>query len=264
MKKVAALCYALLLTSPVLAQPNRYTRTTDNYQQERSERMRRRNYDDRPLDSGYGRYWNQHLIQMSVRLAPMLTLNTAEGSGQYLGVQPGSAAGRLSAGLNLDYFFFQDKYAFSTGLWYSVMQVSYQLPGSFGRGAWVPGAAAQRAEYNLQFVQVPISTKLFATLSPDLRFYVQAGGLLNVKTGERPLDRVNNALSRYADATGEARQFGFADVSVLLGSGVQYRLGQDMALNLGLSYQRGLLNVARDNDVTTKLRAVSLDVALVF
>ena len=53
-------------------------------------------------------------------------------------------------------------------------------------------------------------------------------------------------------------------LSCLLGAGVQYKINQNNAFNIGMSYQRGLINVARTNELTSKNRVVSLDLGFKF
>ena len=48
-----------------------------------------------------------HLIEMSLRFAPNLDINTAEGTGAYKGFQPNGVGMRFSVGPSIDYFFFQ-------------------------------------------------------------------------------------------------------------------------------------------------------------
>lgn len=206
-----------------------------------------------------------HLIEMSVRFAPHATINRVEGSGNYLGFMQNGTALRPSVGVSLDYFFFKDRYAFSSGLWYTIKRVGYRIPGSYGESRWNPGAPAKYAVYNLQYVQIPMTVKLFANnLLPSSRLYIQTGGLFDVKLAEKALDPTRNVYYQVAQKEGTRRQFGFADVAWVLGGGLQYRLSQSNAVNIGLSYQRGLLDVARPRDLHVRNRVVALEVGLKF
>ncbi|MBC8154770.1 MAG: PorT family protein [Bacteroidetes bacterium] len=206
-----------------------------------------------------------NLIEMGVRFAPNLNVNTAEGNGAFNGFKSNGAGLRFSTGLNLDYFFYKDRYALSSGLWYTIFRSGYQMPGTFGQGTFNPGAPTQESAYNLRYVQVPVTVKLFANnLFPQARVYFQTGGIINVKVGERALDQARNGLYKYAEATNTSRQYGFADVAFLVGGGVQFKLNDINAVNVGLIYQRGLLDVARGGDLFSKSRVVSLDLGFKF
>jgi hypothetical protein len=208
----------------------------------------------------------QKLIEMSFRVAPSVTFNTAEGFGSYAGFRTNGAAMRMSIGPSIDYFFFKDRYSFSSGLWYTIQRSGYKIPGQFGQQVWDPGAKIQQSSYNLQYLQLPLAVKMYANnLFPNARFYIQTGGLVNIKLAEKPLDSAHNALFQFAEDNGNySRQYSRASLSLLLGTGIQYRLNQSQALLLGISYQRGLTDVARAKDLVSKNHIVSLDLGLKF
>ncbi|GAB2569999.1 outer membrane beta-barrel protein [Spirosoma areae] len=204
------------------------------------------------------------LIEMSIRFAPSLDLNTAEGVGTYAGFRNNGAGVRMSVGPSLDYFFFKDRYALSTGLWYTIKRSGFQMPGSFGVTRWNPGSPEKESLYNLQYLQVPVTVKLLANnIAPNIRLYLQTGGLLSLKLAEKALDQARNGLYT-AEGAGDRRQYGFGDIELLLGTGVQYKINQTNAFNIGLSYQRGLINVVRANNLTSKNRVVSLELGFKF
>lgn len=206
-----------------------------------------------------------HLIEMSLRLAPNASVNVVEGAGNYQGFAPNGTALRPSVGVSLDYFFFKDRYAFGSGLWYTIKRMGYRIPGSYGETRWNPGAPVKEGIYNSQYVQVPLTIKMFANnLFPTSRLYIQTGGVLDVKLSEKPLNESRNAYYQVAQRDGTRRQFGFADVAWLLGGGIQHRLNGTNALNIGISYQRGLLDVARPKDLTVRNRMVSLELGFKF
>lgn len=208
----------------------------------------------------------QKLIEMSFRVAPSLTLNTAEGFDAYSGFRTNGAAVRMSIGPSVDYFFFKDRYSLSSGLWYTIHRSGYKIPGQFGQTIWDPGAKVQQSSYNLQYLQIPASVKMYANnLFPNARFYIQTGGLINIKLAEKALDPARNALFQFAEDGGNySRQYSRGSLSLLLGTGIQYRLNQSQALLLGVSYQRGLTDVARARNLVSKNHAVSLDLGLKF
>jgi hypothetical protein len=228
-----------------------------DYQIERDERRDSRNPDFARPD---------RLIEMSFRFAPGFSYNTADGVGAYSQFQTNGVGMRFSLGPSLDYFFFKDRYAFSTGLWYTIKRSSFVIPGSFGQDRFRPGQLPGQSVYNLQYLQIPLSVKMYANdISPSLRGYIQCGGLFDVKLAEKALDQTTNPLYRYA-ASGSThqRQYGFADIGVLIGAGVQYKLNTVNALNMGVSYQRGLLNVFRDNALESRNNTVAIELGFKF
>ncbi|GAB2554516.1 hypothetical protein GCM10027085_52200 [Spirosoma aerophilum] len=241
-----------------------------DYDDDRKRRRRKQQQttngqtDNNGYGSGPDYQWPSHLIEMGIRFAPSLDINTAEGVGTYAGFRNNGAGVRMSVGPTLDYFFFKDRYAFSTGLFYTIKRSGFQMPGSFGQAVWNPGAPEKESIYNLQYLQVPATVKLFANnIGPNMRLYVQTGGLISIKLAEHAIEPARNGLYM-AESGGTRRQYGFADVELLLGAGVQYRINQNNAFNIGMSYQRGLINVARANELTSKNRVVSLDLGFKF
>ncbi len=237
-----------------------------DYDDEIKRRRRRRQTDN--SNNGYGSgpdyQWPNKLIEMSIRFAPSLNMNTADGTGNYAGFLPNGTGVRMSVGPVLDYFFFKDRYAFSTGLWYTIKRSGFQMPSSFGSSRFTPGAPEKESIYNLQYLQIPATVKMVANnISPNVRLYVQTGGLLSLKLAERALQQERNGLY-LAESGGGRRQYSFGDIELLLGTGVQYKINDTNAFNLGLSYQRGLLNVARADQLQSKNRVVSLDLGFKF
>ena len=241
-----------------------------NYDDDRKKRRRQQQQqtNESTENNGYGSgpdyAWPTHLIEMSIRFAPSLAMNTAEGTGAYAGFRTNGAGIRMSVGPSLDYFFFKNRYAFSTGLWYTIKRSSFQMPGSYGLNQWNPAAPEKESVYNLQYLQIPATVKMLANnIGPNLRLYVQTGGLFSIKLAERALDQARNGLYT-AESGGNRRQYSFGDIELLLGAGVQYKINQVNAVNFGLSYQRGLMNISRGSDLVSKSRIVSLELGFKF
>ncbi len=235
-----------------------------DYDDDRKRRRRQQQATDSYDGHGPDYVRPNHLIEMSIRFAPSLDFNTAIGMGSYADFRHNGSAVRMSVGPSVDYFFFKDRYALSTGLWYTIKRSGFQMPGSFGETRAVPGMPFKESIYNLQYLQVPVTVKLFANnIAPSLRMYVQTGGLLSLKIAEKALQTERNGLYM-AQSGGDRRQYGFGDIELLLGAGVQYKINETNAVNIGLSYQRGLINVMRENELTSKNRVVSLELGFKF
>ena len=273
---VAMVCLVVAAGQPGLAQARRPAvyypkgsakaakQTLRDYKAERDNRQQSQSgyADDRLPD--YER--PAHLIEMSFRVAPGIGFNSADGTGSYSQFQRNGIGVRMSVGPSLDYFFFKDRYAFSSGLWYTIKRSSFVMPGSFGQDRFKPGAPAGESVYNLQYLQIPLTVKMYANnIGPDLRGYIQCGGLLDIKLAEKALDPTTNALYKFANAGGSyQRQYGFMDFGVLLGAGVQYKINNVNAVNVGLSYQRGLVNVFRANELESRNNTVALELGFKF
>ncbi|HEX9956713.1 MAG TPA: porin family protein [Fibrella sp.] len=272
MEKVAApilllgALVVLLTVAPASAQLRRSGAVTSkrpavvisrDYQLERDERRGNKNPDyTRP----------EHLIEMSFRFAPGFSFNSADGVGAYSQFLPNGVGMRMSVGPTLDYFFFKDRYAFSSGLWYTIKRSSFVIPASFGQDRFRPGLAPSESVYNLQYLQLPVTVKMYANqIGPNTRAYIQCGGLLDIKLAEKAVDQTTNPLYKHATSgSSYKRQYGFGDVGVLLGAGIQYKINTVNAVNLGFSYQRGLVNVFRDDALESRNNTVAIEMGFKF
>lgn len=216
-------------------------------------------------------------FRLGIRFAPNLATNrvTDMVDTDNLDFETNRSGLRFSAGLTGD-FYFGKNYSFYTGLWYTTYRLGLKMNGT--------GLQAGRSAsciYNMQHVQVPIALKLFTNeIATDMKLYFVLGGTAGIKISEKEKeweatsDRRLPELSMEKPTKGKAASF--ADVGLLLGMGVEYQLGENTSLFGGLSYNRGLLNVAskkgpiyvnqRDSDNFYKISTnlISLEVGLKF
>lgn len=175
--------------------------------------------------------------KIGLRFAPNISINSVQGEGIFSNTVRNHATMRFSAGPIAD-FFFHDNYAFSTGLWYTVK--SSAIKGNISTAGSTTAPAS--SFYNLQYLQVPITVKLYTNeVATDLRVYFQLGGTLDFKIAEKAKDRENNFIYREAEASDRVAYKPF-DIGLLLGAGAELFMGQHTALFGGIGYNRGLVN----------------------
>jgi hypothetical protein len=179
-------------------------------------------------------------FKLGLRFAPNIAMNRVvdleEKDG--LSFSNNGAGVRYSAGLTGD-FYFGKNYSFYTGLWYTVLRtgMKYNRPNSI---------VADNGEsvYNLQYLQVPVALKLFTNeIGTDLKMYFVVGGTLGFKIDEKEKSWEKSEFS-VAEKPSKGSGHSFGDVGLLLGSGVEYQMGETTTLFFGLSYNRGLLDIA--------------------
>ena len=91
--------------------------------------------------------------------------------------------------------------------------------------------------YKLHYLQIPATMKLFTNeVALDTRVYFQGGFTLDIKLKE---DKISSEAQYVED-------FGFADASLLVATGAEYRYGYNTILFGGFSYRRGFGNVVRN------------------
>lgn len=206
-------------------------------------------------------------VKLGVRFAPNISFNSVNSEGSFNNVTNDGSGLRFSAGPIAD-FFFADNYAFSTGLWYTVKRVG--LTGFAGDGTM---SVPPKSLYNIQYLQVPISLKLYTNeVATDLRVYFQLGGTIDFKIAEKYKDESSNYLYLQSEAS-DKKAFKPLDAGILLGSGVELIMGENTTIYGGLNYNRGLVNSIGgveagggkiNNDLSVRNSYISLEVGLKF
>ena len=202
-------------------------------------------------------------LRMGFQLSSTLSSNRVLASGNMESFTGDGPAVRLRLGPVAD-FFFSDKYAFSTGLIYAVKRAAFAHSAGFS-GLLNPPLVATASAFNLQYLQLPLTFKLYTNeLAPYLRSYMQFGVLGEMKLKEKPLDPAQNPLYQFSRSQGNGRSFGPVDASLLLSLGGEYQYGQTDVVYVGISYQRGLVNVAKPDQLQSKSSGLSLDLGIKF
>ena len=151
-----------------------------------------------------------------------------------------SSALRFSAGLSGD-FFFGRNYAFYSGLWFTVMNAN--VKGVYDSLGIVKGAA--NSDMNIQYLQIPVALKLFTNeIATDARLFFTVGGTGSIAIKKAELDFTSDVPNNTFKNPDPSDAYSILDVGLLLGAGVEYRLGEATSVFGGLSYNRGLLNVS--------------------
>ncbi|MCT4589404.1 MAG: PorT family protein [Carboxylicivirga sp.] len=137
--------------------------------------------------------------------------------------------------------FFDKNYAFTTGLTINTTggKLSYDPATSMEIGGSTE-ANVTDATYRLKYIEVPLSLKLITNEFHRSRYYGQFGlyTQYNIKTNDGNGKSINSEVN-------------FFDMGYQLGGGMEYSLGGDTYLMLGLIYGGGFLDVT-DNKVDDK------------
>lgn len=223
-------------------------------------------------DGGYG-FGSR--IRMGFRFAPTIISNYVEAGRRFNGFDSGGLDMRVSLGPTAD-FFFAEKYAFSTGLLYTVKSVHYSVPSRFYNDEIFSASPVPKAEqsgdasYNLQYLQVPLTLKLYTDeLFDRTKMYIQCGGMVDIKVAEKPLEKYTNAIYQFQQRLPSNQNvFGFGDANLVLGLGLEYNLGRGMdAVFFGIQYQRGLVEINNQrafDDLITKNNIIQLEMGVRF
>ena len=197
--------------------------------------------------TGYATAFAQ--VKVGVQLSPTLSFNRVSGETDNLDFSSQGIGGRLLAGAVVDYML-TENYFVSSGVFFVPKRVGLR-----------DGATNEIKEtYKLHYLQIPATMKLFTNeVALDTRIYFQGGFALDFKLKE---DNISEKAEYVND-------FGFADASLLLATGAEYRYGYNTILFGGFSYRRGFGNVVRNaaasaGDLVIKNDLFSLDFGIKF
>lgn len=239
-----------------------------------SQKYNSRQNNWRNSDGGFLNHF--YKLKIGFKFSPGFIINYVDAVKNFKTFASDGANVRLSLGPVVD-MYITDKYAFSTGLWYTVKSVNYTMHGSFYDNELFKTAPLTAEEirgtganFNLQYLQVPITMKIFSDqILQDTPLFLQFGGTLDLKIAEKALDKSRNALFQYQERLPTSQSvFGLGDVGLLVGIGGEKSLnrGGD-AFFFGIQYQRGLSEINRDRsfgDLVTKNGAFYLDFGVKF
>lgn len=172
--------------------------------------------------------------QLGLKLAPVIASNRVTNDAQT--VDNDGSAFKFSVGLVVDKPL-SDSYFLSSGLIYVPKQAALRTD------------TAYTEEYTLQYLQIPLTLKLFTNeIAPDFKAYFQVGGGLEIKVFDEESDPDHFVVQK----------FNPIDFSVILGTGIEYRAGINTTLFGGISYQRGLVNTV--NETASEISAEDLQI----
>jgi hypothetical protein len=214
-------------------------------------------------------------IKAGIKFSPTFALNSVtDNSGNepinQVSYSNSSLGIRYSTGLNLD-FHINESVAFGTGLWFTVKRAGFTIQNQ--------GLPAIDEIYNLQYLQVPLTLKMFTNeIATDMKLYFQLGPSIDVRISEKlKTDQDKFTKPIYAAAYNDENRaiFSYLDISVIGGAGVEWQMGTNTALFGGLSYNRGLLNTFNpylkwqddtyvNADINNKTSAISIDFGVKF
>ncbi|ELR69282.1 hypothetical protein C900_05166 [Fulvivirga imtechensis AK7] len=189
-------------------------------------------------------------FKLGFKFSPTISTNRIDSDSGEASFSSDGAGLRFTAGLIADYPL-TENYYFSSGILLASK-----------RGAFKAKTATTTTteEYALQYIQVPVTLKLFTNeVSLDKRIYFQVGGTIEFNVKEEPRK----------DSYVFVEDFRLFDTSLLVGVGLEYKVGVNTIVFGGFTYSRGLLNtidkhLPLDEDVILKNDYIGLDLGVKF
>ena len=174
--------------------------------------------------------------KLGVKLTSSIITQRIANSGDTIGIGKGSNAFVPSVTLFAD-LPLSKNYYFSTGLGYISKRINLvtELPDE---------NTHHSKSYNIQYVRLPATIKLYTNeVALDKKLYFQFGPIFDIAVHNK---EKNTGISI-------VEEFNPLDVALLFGAGLEIQLAPHTAIQLGISYSRGLINVVRSDDLTEDL-----------
>lgn len=169
--------------------------------------------------------------KLGLKFSPIISSNRVSLVDSLYDVNSNGSNGTFSVGLIYDHEL-TETYFLSTGLIFVPKKTSFSVSAEESRTP-LPSGVNPRETYKLQYLQVPITLKLFTNeVIPDGRVFFQVGTALELLVNNEPVKEEYDLIKDF-------RNF---DFSVIIGSGFEYRAGINTTLFAEVSYQRGLIN----------------------
>jgi len=190
--------------------------------------------------------------KLGLRLHPGVSTQRISYTNDNHSIGNGSNAFNLSALLFAD-FELSSNYFFNSGIGYTSkrININYKTQGE---------PNSYNKNYNIQYVQIPATLKLYTNeISLDKKLYFQFGPLIEIAIHNKE----SNQELRVVE------QFRPLDISLLFASGLQFQLAPQTAIQIGIIYSRGLINVVKSSadgigDLTIKNDIYALDLSIKF
>ena len=167
----------------------------------------------------------------------------------------------VNIGLNVDKFFAQN-YALMTGI--SIDNTGGNLTFDNEEKLKISGPdtilnAGSTVHYKLQYINIPLGLKLKTNEIGYLTFFTHLGvnGGINIKaTGEVDDFELDNE-----NISEEIKLF---NLGYYIGAGVEYSIGGNSAIILGLTYTNGFIDITTDNDNKITLSNFAIRIGILF
>lgn len=192
-------------------------------------------------------YLSEAQVRFGFKVAPNISFNRIDEEVDNTSFETEGIGLRFQLGPIFDIEFKENHY-FSTGLIFTSKRSTFSAETV---------GVSKTESYNPQYLQVPISLKLFTEeIGLDKKIYFQFGGTVDFRTNKEGED--GNIV----------QSFNFIDLNSLLAIGLEYGVGINTKVFGGILYQRGLLNVINKNiygsDFNLRNDFVGLEFGIIF
>ena len=167
----------------------------------------------------------------------------------------------VNIGLNVDKFF-ADNYALMSGI--SIDNTGGKLTFEDPKSIKINGpdttlTAGSTVKYKLQYINIPLGLKFKTNEIGYLTFYTHLGinGGINIKATAE----VDNFELDNENISDEVALF---NLGYFIGAGVEYSIGGNSAIVIGLTYTNGFIDITTDSNDKVTLRNLGIRIGILF
>ena len=189
--------------------------------------------------------------KLSLKLTSSIISQRVSHSDDTISISSGSNAFIPSVTLSAD-IPLSNNYFFSTGLGYISKRINMKIK--------IPeDNISHSASYNIQYLQLPATLKLYTSeISLDKKLYFQFGPIFDIAIHTKESNTNFSVINKFQPV----------DITLLFGAGIEFQLSPNTAVQLGINYSRGLVNIVSEsamaNDLSVKNDLFGIDIAIKF
>lgn len=188
--------------------------------------------------------------KIGITFSPSISTNRVKYKNDVVDISNDGSALRFKLGLEAD-FTITETYSLSTGLIFAPKRAGFTIDD--------PVTGRSTEEYKLQYLQIPLTLKLYTNeVIPDIKAYFQLGFLGEIKVFDEALDDDYSLVTKFKPY----------DTSFVFGIGAEYGASISSLIYAAIVYNRGLVNIVSEstatNNLITKLDLISLQLGIKF
>ncbi len=175
-------------------------------------------------------------VKIGLQLSPSISSNRIESQSDQFSIKNDGSKLKFKFGIVAD-FPLADNYYFSTGLLYTTKRVGVTAVETLS-------GTSISEEYDLQYLQIPLTMKLYTNeIVLDTRLFFNLGANAEIAISEK-FNKDNVIIE----------DFKLFDTSLVLGAGVERKMGANTAVYVAIMYNRGLINpISTSMDIDEKI-----------
>lgn len=184
----------------------------------------------------------QHAVRLGVNMDPIITWlspknDNLERDGMRLGI---------TGGLMVEAYF-HDNYAFASGISLGLQggNLIYEdsvtiITENDDPVILTPGTSVA---YKLSYITIPVSVKMKTNEIGYFTYFAQLGFIPQINVGSRA-----NSVGKRLEKDNVGKEINLFKLSYFIGGGIEYGLGGQTALVIGIFYNNGFIDVLSNND----------------